>query len=897
MSSSSYPAAAAAAASTMMMLMLLSSSLALITLLQDTTTIVIMSEAAAASPPPPLPPPSCSPSSHSSPSNLSPPLACVVTTAAASADVEIHYGISHTALSIAMLLPSKAANAWYALGFPAHADACGNSRCGMAPASAVIGSNNVVEPALLTAYANPERTNAWLPTTSGTETSLEDTTVVMWATVDIASIPELAAVPSNATEVSLLWAFGVGNAFDDGFASYHVQNRGVVTIPWAPTFVDPAPAPAPAPEVQSEEEPTPEESAEITFLGSIKQGQSPNSISTESSSTLACTKSSPASILPESLVSSFDPPLECVVESGDIQIHYGISETLLTVAMILPSSAASGWYALGFPANANTCAPNCPMAPADAMVADSATGVVAPARLVGYSNPIKAQDWSPTTSGTSSLDGGQHVMWATVEIASVPELASTMAESASSSMGVLWAYGPGDAFDAGFGAYHNRNKGVISLPLGGSDGGGGGTAPAPSPAPVPAPSPSPSPPSPPPPPPPPPPPQTTTNSVATESSSTLACTKSSPASILPESLVSSFDPPLECVVESGDIQIHYGISETLLTVAMILPSSAASGWYALGFPANANTCAPNCPMAPADAMVADSATGVVAPARLVGYSNPIKAQDWSPTTSGTSSLDGGQHVMWATVEIASVPELASTMAESASSSMGVLWAYGPGDAFDAGFGAYHNRNKGVISLPLGGGGGGGGGGTAPAPSSSRRPPSFFWQVHGAMMVSAWAGLLPAGVALAGALRRAGDGATKAGLFWSHVAAQITGVTLGTAALVVVGVGGSRGWDPGSTPLHHGSVGVAVMVVAWVQVMGGVARPHAGGGRLRLAWEWAHLIMGVGCVVAALWCIVTGSSLLALYVPGVRAEVWWGVAAGVVGGVVLAGGVVKRTVVA
>ena len=561
-----------------------------------------------------------------------------------------------------MLLPSKAANAWYALGFPAHADACGNSRCGMAPASAVIGSNNVVEPALLTAYANPERTNAWLPTTSGTETSLEDTTVVMWATVDIASIPELAAVPSNATEVSLLWAFGVGNAFDDGFASYHVQNRGVVTIPWAPTFVDPAPAPAPAPEVQSEEEPTPEESAEITFLGSIKQGQSPNSISTESSSTLACTKSSPASILPESLVSSFDPPLECVVESGDIQIHYGISETLLTVAMILPSSAASGWYALGFPANANTCAPNCPMAPADAMVADSATGVVAPARLVGYSNPIKAQDWSPTTSGTSSLDGGQHVMWATVEIASVPELASSMAESASSSMGVLWAYGPGDAFDAGFGAYHNRNKGVISL-------------------------------------------------------------------------------------------------------------------------------------------------------------------------------------------------------------------------------------------PLGGGGGGGGGGTAPAPSSSRRPPSFFWQVHGAMMVSAWAGLLPAGVVLAGALRRAGDGATKAGLFWSHVAAQITGVALGTAALVVVGVGGSRGWDPGSTPLHHGSVGVAVMVVAWVQVMGGVARPHAGGGRLRLAWEWAHLIMGVGCVVAALWCIVTGSSLLALYVPGVRAEVWWGVAAGVVGGVVLAGGVVKRTVVA
>ena len=188
------------------------------------------------------------------------------------------------------------------------------------------------------------------------------------------------------------------------------------------------------------------------------------------------------------------PHLVCVQEvpgtlvgRATFDIHYGSPNStssppeLLSVAAVYPS-AGGRWHSFAWPADADTCWESplgCSMVPADAVVitppaggglSGSSTEVAAAAKpakpaaasLVVKSNPVPATAWTVDAGGTVKLNETHDVVWMTVNVSAVPML-SKAAQSANGTLALLWAYGAGDAFTGGFGAYHFANKGYIPM--------------------------------------------------------------------------------------------------------------------------------------------------------------------------------------------------------------------------------------------------------------------------------------------------------------------------------------------------------------------------------------------------------------------------------------------------
>ena len=373
-------------------------------------------------------------------------------------------------------------------------------------------------------------------------------------------------------------------------------------------------------------------------------------------------------------------------------------------------------------------------------------------------------------------------------------------------------------------------------------------------------------------------------------------------------LASASPAPLCAVDAPQGVRVHYGTCSDAVTLAVVYDASSGMGWHAVAFPANAATCAPQCMMAPASALVLDG--DAVAAGDLTAYSNPTPATTWSTQTSGAGTLNGTHNYYFATVLIADVPELKEAMGATPSA-LGILWAHGSGNAFTGGFASYHGpKNRGSVALPWpatstaadGGGTGNVAQESAAAAPSAIAAPAWttadFWKLHGILMILAWCVCIPLGMSLAHGMRKHAPGRARYALFVSHVVVQMAGVLAASAAIVIATFYFQTNASPKEAfeafwkldaPYAHGKVGAAVMVAAWVQAINGLARPHQKEHTtvLRAAWEWGHHLLGLSIAALAILNVATGVALLGVLYRVVDVGVWGGGAAVGLGGVLLA----------
>lgn len=89
----------------------------------------------------------------------------------------------------------------------------------------------------------------------------------------------------------------------------------------------------------------------------------------------------------------------------------------------------------------------------------------------------------------------------------------------------------------------------------------------------------------------------------------------------------------------------------------------------------------------------------------------------------------------------------------------------------------------------------------------------------------------------------------------HMAIQVPGVAAITAGAIISFV-----YLP-SLRTTHGSLGLVVIIVVWIQPLLALARPHPGA-RLRLLWFSIHWLLGVGAIVAGWVNVFSGLKLYA-----------------------------------
>jgi len=161
-------------------------------------------------------------------------------------------------------------------------------------------------------------------------------------------------------------------------------------------------------------------------------------------------------------------------------------------------------------------------------------------------------------------------------------------------------------------------------------------------------------------------------------------------------------------------------------------------------------------------------------------------------------------------------------------------------------------------------------------------------VHGALMIIGWGGFLIPGMLIA----RYGRSALSDGLWFKfHQAFQIFGMTLATTAFVIswVMVDGDF-----FATLFHSQLGLTVMILAYLQTLGGIFRPHVSEDEektmARKIFEVIHPWMGRILILAAIVTIFAGINTL---------WHWWvhivfGIACGFYGLVVIIGEVTGQT---
>ena len=176
---------------------------------------------------------------------------------------------------------------------------------------------------------------------------------------------------------------------------------------------------------------------------------------------------------------------------------------------------------------------------------------------------------------------------------------------------------------------------------------------------------------------------------------------------------------------------------------------------------------------------------------------------------------------------------------------------------------------------------------------------YAW--HGRMMVLAWTILLPLGILTARFFKvtpaKAWPGHLDNKLWWhSHLALQISGVLCMSIGLGLVWI------QTGRTAFGHSlhaSLGWLVVLLGWMQLIGGYLRGSKGGPvklgdgsfavariqngdhydmtRRRVVFEWAHKLGGYGALMLSL--PVTGLGLRRTHAPlwmWLTIVLWWGV---------------------
>mmetsp|Transcript_24580 Transcript_24580/g.57272 ORF Transcript_24580/g.57272 Transcript_24580/m.57272 type:complete len:303 (+) Transcript_24580:490-1398(+) len=135
-------------------------------------------------------------------------------------------------------------------------------------------------------------------------------------------------------------------------------------------------------------------------------------------------------------------------------------------------------------------------------------------------------------------------------------------------------------------------------------------------------------------------------------------------------------------------------------------------------------------------------------------------------------------------------------------------------------------------------------------------------VHGGLMVTAWGFLLPLGVLSARFLRHRPDGMW----FVAHRICQVIGYFLAIIGIIVAFNNFGNVFEDGMGPSYrHGIVGLTTMICGFLQIVGGILRPHApekgeekGAGRF--AWEIAHKGLGYSAIVLAYAAIYLGAEV-------------------------------------
>ena len=277
----------------------------------------------------------------------------------------------------------------------------------------------------------------------------------------------------------------------------------------------------------------------------------------------------------------------CVASSMDargmpvVDVHYAASADALDVAVVFPKEDAPSWRAIAFPKTAATCAPDCPMYPADALVHDASTNQVLPGELHSYgTNPVRVLlDWAVNDTGfTTALNDTHDLLWARLDLEAVPFLAAAakdLGETGGATLGITWAFGNGDAFSGGIAAYHGSNRGTVALAWPTERGtiandvrpsssamASNGTASA-------------------------------SALQTTPAGASVGCAVGLTSTIADEvpDLASASPAPLCAVDAPQGVRVHYGTSSDAVTLAVVYDASSGMGWHAVAFPANAATCA------------------------------------------------------------------------------------------------------------------------------------------------------------------------------------------------------------------------------------------------------------------------------------------------------------------
>ncbi|CAK9205525.1 unnamed protein product [Sphagnum jensenii] len=147
-------------------------------------------------------------------------------------------------------------------------------------------------------------------------------------------------------------------------------------------------------------------------------------------------------------------------------------------------------------------------------------------------------------------------------------------------------------------------------------------------------------------------------------------------------------------------------------------------------------------------------------------------------------------------------------------------------------------------------------GSAPAPAEDpNEGPSIRWyQAHGWLLWLAFGVFIPVGILLS----RYGQYRLK-WWFEAHLVLQILGVITSTIGVAI----GLNKFDSLHDHMTHTKLGLAIMVLVWVQVVLSIIRPKRGQVS-RVPWYFIHWLFGTASVLLAWYNIFKG---LDLYVEG------------------------------
>lgn len=155
---------------------------------------------------------------------------------------------------------------------------------------------------------------------------------------------------------------------------------------------------------------------------------------------------------------------------------------------------------------------------------------------------------------------------------------------------------------------------------------------------------------------------------------------------------------------------------------------------------------------------------------------------------------------------------------------------------------------------------------------------------------AWAVLLPLGPVFAHAMLNSPN-ERKPFWFKLHVSCQLLGLLLATVGYLYALLRFSGGLS--KAPHGHAKVGTVVMVLAWLQVLAAVCRPHPGPELKRTLWAGLHWLVGRIAIALGVVNLLIGIEVLHFYNGDDRTPWFVGLAVALIVFTVLLGGFIQR----